>query len=182
MKLPRSQPPQPWLLPLTYGLLVLAGVGCVLLESAAALTVVAGFAMGFTALLFADFSKLSVGAHGMTAERERKAEELTKQLNEDAAPLVRNLGRSETESDQHVTEQLDLAEQYEQEERTREAQRREDINRLITDAAEWGWAMAQIGFSTPPRPVIEWRDDEPLIMYGQGDLKGMRCSRLGGTL
>jgi hypothetical protein len=45
--------------------------------------------------------------------------------------------------------------------------RRTEIARLMTYSAEWGWSMAQIGFQSPPRPVIEWDGDEPQILFGQ---------------
>jgi hypothetical protein len=63
---------------------------------------------------------------------------------------------------------------------SREALRRyaED---LITESAEWGWMMGQIGFKSVPRPVIEWEGDQPKIMYGQGDPAGPKGGVLSGT-
>jgi hypothetical protein len=50
-----------------------------------------------------------------------------------------------------------------------EAARREAIERLMTEAAEWGWTLAHMGFKTPPRPQISWSDGgEPTIDFGVG--------------
>lgn len=52
---------------------------------------------------------------------------------------------------------------------------------LITESAEWGWMMGQMGFKTVPRPIIEWTGDQPRIMYGHGDPDGPRGGSLSGT-
>jgi hypothetical protein len=62
-----------------------------------------------------------------------------------------------------------------------EPRRRNAIERLIADAAEWGWLMSTLGFQTPPRPQIVWRDDKPYITHGVGDTARPRGSELAGT-
>lgn len=173
--------PQAWLLPLTYALLVAAGTGCVLLKSAASLVLVTAFTVGLSGLLFGEFSMFSVGPKGLQANRDQKAMALTAEFNDEARPAIRKLEIAPL-TQAEALEQLELGEKYEAQERQAEEERRRAVNDLITDAAEWGLALAQIGFSTPPRPRIEWRDGEPFILSGVGDPEGMRGSRLGGTL
>lgn len=48
-----------------------------------------------------------------------------------------------------------------------ESERRVIIERLMSEAAEWGWAMSAILDSGPPQPYIEWtREGEPRILFG----------------
>lgn len=63
---------------------------------------------------------------------------------------------------------------------TREALKRFSED-LITESAEWGWMMGQMGFTTVPRPIVEWHGDQPRIMYGEGDPDGPRGGQLSGT-
>ena len=41
--------------------------------------------------------------------------------------------------------------------------------------------MAQMGFQTVPRPVIDWSSGEPRIQVGQGDPEGPKGGPLIGT-
>lgn len=60
-------------------------------------------------------------------------------------------------------------------------ERRAAIESLITEAAEWGWLMADLGFTSPPRPNIEWIDDKPFITFAVGDPDGPKGGPLTGT-
>ncbi|MFI2202680.1 hypothetical protein ACH47Z_18245 [Streptomyces sp. NPDC020192] len=44
--------------------------------------------------------------------------------------------------------------------------RREAVEAVMTSAAQWGWAMAQMGFKNPPNPAIQWNaDGQPEIGF-----------------
>lgn len=50
-----------------------------------------------------------------------------------------------------------------------ERERRRAVERAFSEGAAWGYDMAQIGFRSRPRPVIEWTPGgHPIIQYGVG--------------
>lgn len=53
--------------------------------------------------------------------------------------------------------------------------RREAIEAVMTNAAQWGWAMAQMGFKNPPSPAIQWSaDGQPEIAFGSAAFDAAR--------
>jgi hypothetical protein len=173
----------------SYVLVATLLIGMLVLGEAGYAAIVGVLLLGLTLVLFADFTKLKVGGGGFGVEAERL--EKHQQAMKDAA---RNVDRESDEQVQRVREELTaipeargvleplLAMDATTDEashgfRTRlqniakegEARRREQIERLIAEAAQWGYEMAAIGFKTPPRPVIEWTPEgEPQILYGEG--------------
>lgn len=41
------------------------------------------------------------------------------------------------------------------------------VERLMKVAAAWGYQMSKIGFKNIPEPVINWKDNQPEILYGR---------------
>lgn len=44
--------------------------------------------------------------------------------------------------------------------------RRDAVERVMREAAFWGYSMAKTGFRNPPVPKITWDGDRPQISYG----------------
>ncbi len=44
--------------------------------------------------------------------------------------------------------------------------RRDAVERVMREAAFWGYSMARTGFRSPPVPNIQWDGDRPRITYG----------------
>lgn len=60
---------------------------------------------------------------------------------------------------------------------------RELIERLITVAAQWGWSMSALGWTSPPEPIIEWtKDGAPQIIAGRASLETEGELRPTGTV
>ncbi|GAA2108782.1 hypothetical protein [Streptomyces synnematoformans] len=48
--------------------------------------------------------------------------------------------------------------------------RREAIEEVMRESAEWGWHLSRMGFKRPPIPEILWTEDgKPRITYGRSE-------------
>lgn len=43
---------------------------------------------------------------------------------------------------------------------------KEEVEKLMQVASDWGYGMAQIGFTMPPKLALEWENSKPIIKYG----------------
>ena len=46
---------------------------------------------------------------------------------------------------------------------------KEVVEKLMKVAAAWGYQMSKIGFQNVPEPVINWKDNQPEILYGRSN-------------
>jgi hypothetical protein len=60
--------------------------------------------------------------------------------------------------------------------------RREAAEELMRNAARWGWDAAQMGFTTPPVPQIDWQGDRPVIRFGIGARTSQMARNLAHTV
>ncbi|WP_042435599.1 hypothetical protein [Streptacidiphilus anmyonensis] len=67
-------------------------------------------------------------------------------------------------TDDQLTKELEPSESETTEEQVQQI-RRDAVERLMREAAEWGWTTAQVGFTNPPVPQIAWNGDHPEINY-----------------
>jgi hypothetical protein len=159
----------------TYSLVALvAAAGVFRMNSVSLVSVALALGVGLTALLYTNFSKLSVGIHGIGAERERLVDAATEELRDEAEPAIKAVTESNFDTFARVvrsmepTEIFAQLESYEAQERDEEEQKRAAIEEVMTAAARWGYSMARVGFTSPPVPVITWSEDgSPEILYGK---------------
>lgn len=110
------------------------------LGSAPIVGAVALVTAALTVVLFADFSRFKAsGPGGFGMEAERYAAKV-----EEAVAEVVASGDAKGPGADTVTA---------------EADRSNAIERVIAEAAEWGWTLAQRGSPDVPRPRLEWLDD-----------------------
>ncbi len=46
----------------------------------------------------------------------------------------------------------------------------EDVEKIMTMSAAWGYDMAQLGFKGKPVPQIEWKNSSPIIKFGKSEI------------
>lgn len=126
-------------------LLVLGGIGTYRLHDAGALVGVLALTLVFVVVVTAtDITEfgLSAGSSGIRANWKRSA-----QVAERMEAAVKEVASTQAQS---------------------EEARRAAIERLMTQAAEWGYLNAGL-FSTPPIPHLSWDNDgQPIIEFGEG--------------
>jgi hypothetical protein len=107
--------------------------------------IVAAFILALTALESGGFTRLKAGEPTVNAELEKVIERMemaaTVAAGEPGAP------------DDMIKSRPELVA------RQAEADRRTAVERLVKDAATWGWLTANIGSPTPPEPRVEWDGD-----------------------
>lgn len=152
-----------------YTLLAVCLAACWALGSPPAVVAVGLLAVALTCLLTAPFASMLFAGPGVRIEAAREAtrelEETVEKVAQTTAPPEIPEGKTEPAFDVAKFLEGVRARGAEQ-----ELARRELIEKLMTDAARWGYEMAGLGFRTPPRPVIQWSDDgKPTILYGEGE-------------
>ncbi len=109
--------------------------------------IVAAFILGLTALTSSGASRFKPEDPLISTEIERVIERI-----ELAASVAVEPGSS-TDAVEMPPEQV-------------EADRRRAVERLVRDAAVWGWLKANLGSPAPPEPVLEWdRDGNARLIY-----------------
>lgn len=159
-------PSRKWPVVLAFALLVACGVAAVIRDWQWALIASGGMVMVLALVVGTDLSKwaMSAGKDGVSwsGERAVREESVARQEMEQAAEALATgtvEGRVTESADGPGLSAADT-----------ERKRREQIERLMATAAEWGWTQARSGaFFGRPVPVVEWRGDKPHILYGKGE-------------
>jgi hypothetical protein len=158
-------PERKWPVQLAFSLVVAVGVAAVARDWQWALIASGGMVVVLALAVGTDLSKwaLSAGKDGVSMSAERVA----RQEMEKAAGILAS-GTVEGRVTESVggpgISDADM-----------EEHRRDQIVRLMTTAAQWGWLQGKAGvFQTAPHPVVIWDGDRPQILYGVagGDIEG----------
>ena len=152
-----------------YALLAVCLAACWAIGSPWAVVAVGLLVVAMTCLLTAPFASMLFAGPGVRVEAVRDAAR-------DLAQTIEKVAETTAPPDipAQKTEPAFDAQKFFENIRARAAEhekaRRELIEKLMTDAARWGYEMAGLGFRTAPRPVLQWSDDgKPTILYGEGE-------------
>ncbi|MEY2476787.1 MAG: hypothetical protein QOG87_2102 [Actinomycetota bacterium] len=150
------------------GFLLLAGALAAMIDQrqAGAVVGVAVLVVLLTAVLYADFERFSVSGGGVKGEAVRASRALELELGE----AVRN-ATAEVEAPDEAPQQPDIVDKLKEQraKRQAEAQRRAWLEKIIADAAQWGYLQSHL-FKSPPEPHIVWNPNgEPEILFGKGE-------------